>query len=110
MTRPTPASDMADLARAVRALHALDQQQHQPASVEVGGVCDKEPVSVPPAPGRPGAPPAMARLCALEDDRFRRYCLLRLVQAVARSGHRQRSRYLQRPQLRQQVTDRAVER
>lgn len=93
MIRPTPASDMADLARAVRALHALDQQQA--TTVEAGRV---------------GAPPVMARMCALEDDRFRRYCLLRLVQAVARSGHRQRSRYLQRPQLRQQVTDRAVER
>lgn len=107
MTGPTPAPDMADLARAVRALHALDQRQHQPATVEVGGVCDKEPMSVPPAPGRPGEPPAMARLCALEDDRFRRYCLLRLVQAVARSEHRQRSQDPQRPQ---QVTDRAAER
>ncbi|MDK1475344.1 hypothetical protein QNO07_18290 [Streptomyces sp. 549] len=38
MTHPAPAPDMADLARAVRALRAV--VQHQPATVEVGRVCD----------------------------------------------------------------------
>ncbi|MDK1475345.1 hypothetical protein QNO07_18295 [Streptomyces sp. 549] len=62
-------------------------------------------MSVLPVPGRPGAltaaeanparnsrpgpPPAMARLCALEDDRFRSYCLLRLMREAARSEHSQ---------------------